>query len=117
MRAAQFSSMAVKGSLSPSKNENELDKDLYCKLYKFVLICFIQRNKGRFTWRRASPPRRASPLCRDLTLQVYSFIEFFFRLHERRASPPRQDLAIQFPRSRRLSLKRGMERGMEWGME
>ena len=31
-----------------------------------------------FTWRRASLPRRASPLCRDLTLQVYSFIKFFF---------------------------------------
>ena len=34
----------VKGSLSPSKNENKLAKDLYYTLHKFVLIRFIQRN-------------------------------------------------------------------------
>ena len=37
----------IKGSLSPSKNENKLDKDFYCTLHKFVLIRFIQRNQGR----------------------------------------------------------------------
>ena len=36
----------LKGSLSPSKNENKLDKDFYCTLHKFVLIRFIQRNQG-----------------------------------------------------------------------
>ena len=36
----------VKSSLSPSKNENKLDKDLCCTLLKFVLMCFIQRNQG-----------------------------------------------------------------------
>ena len=35
-----------KGSLSPWKNENKLDKDVYCTLLKFVLMCFIQRNQG-----------------------------------------------------------------------
>ena len=37
---------AVKGSLSPLKNENKLDEDFYCTLHKFVLIRFIQRNQG-----------------------------------------------------------------------
>ena len=37
---------SLKGSLSPLKNENTLDKDLYCTLLKFVLMCFIQRNQG-----------------------------------------------------------------------
>ena len=36
----------LKGSLSPSKNENKLDKDRYCTLLKVVLMCFIQRNQG-----------------------------------------------------------------------
>ena len=36
----------LKGSLSPSKNENKLDKDFYCTLHKYVLIRFIQRNQG-----------------------------------------------------------------------
>ena len=36
----------VKGSLSPSKNENRLDKDFYSTLHKFVLIRFIQRDQG-----------------------------------------------------------------------
>ena len=36
----------IKGSLSPSKNENKLDKDFYCTLHKFVLMRFIQRNQG-----------------------------------------------------------------------
>ena len=35
-----------KGSLPPSKNENELDKDLCCTLHKFGLICVIKTNKG-----------------------------------------------------------------------
>ena len=37
---------AFKGSLSPSKNDHKLDKDLYCTLHKFVLIPFIQKNQG-----------------------------------------------------------------------
>ena len=36
----------LKGNLSPSKNENKLDKDFYCTFHKFVLIRFIQRNQG-----------------------------------------------------------------------
>ena len=36
----------LKGSRSPSKNENKGDKDFYCTLHKFVLIRFIQRNQG-----------------------------------------------------------------------
>ena len=43
---------------------NEGDKAIY-SIYGPVYMVL-------FTW------RRASPLCRDLTLQVYSFIEFFF---------------------------------------
>ena len=35
-----------KGSLSRSKNENKLYKDLYCTLEREVLIRFIQRNQG-----------------------------------------------------------------------
>ena len=35
----------LKSSLSPSKNENKLDKDHYCALLKFMLMCFIQRNQ------------------------------------------------------------------------
>ena len=35
-----------KGSLSPLKNENKLDKDFYCTLHKFVLIRIIRRNQG-----------------------------------------------------------------------
>ena len=38
---------ALKGSLSPLKNENKLDEDFYCTLHKFVLIRFVQRNQGR----------------------------------------------------------------------
>ena len=38
---------ALKGSLSPAKNENKLDKDLFCTLERFVLICFVQSNQGR----------------------------------------------------------------------
>ena len=37
---------AVKSSLSTSKNENKLDKDLYSTFLKFVIMCFIQRNQG-----------------------------------------------------------------------
>ena len=37
---------AFKGSLSPSKNKNKSDKDFYCTLHKFVLMRFIQRNRG-----------------------------------------------------------------------
>ena len=37
--------LALKGSLSPSKNESKRDKDFYCTLHKFVLIRFIQRNQ------------------------------------------------------------------------
>ena len=36
----------IKGSLSRSKNENKLYKDLYCTLEREVLIRFIQRNQG-----------------------------------------------------------------------
>ena len=36
----------LKGSLSPSKNDHKLDKDLFSTLHKFELIRFIQRNKG-----------------------------------------------------------------------
>ena len=36
----------LKGSLSPSNNENKVDKDLYCTLERLVLIRFIQRNQG-----------------------------------------------------------------------
>ena len=36
----------LKGSLSRSKNENKLYKDLYCTLKREVLIRFIQRNQG-----------------------------------------------------------------------
>ena len=36
----------LKGSLSRSKNENKLYKDLYCTLEREVLIRFIQRNQG-----------------------------------------------------------------------
>ena len=39
-------SIPFKGSLSPSKNENKLDKDLYWTFHKFVLIRFIQRYQG-----------------------------------------------------------------------
>ena len=31
----------LKGSLPPSKNDNNIDKDLYCAFQKFVLIRFI----------------------------------------------------------------------------
>ena len=37
---------SVKGCLYPSKDENKLDKDLYCTLHKFVLLRFIQINQG-----------------------------------------------------------------------
>ena len=49
-----------------------------------------------FTW------RRASPLCRDLTSHLAGLFLYriLFRLHERKASVPRQDLAIQYPRTR-----------------
>ena len=36
----------LKGSLSRSKKENKLYKDLYCTLEREVLIRFIQRNQG-----------------------------------------------------------------------
>ena len=36
----------LKGSLSRSKNENKLYKDLYCTPEREVLIRFIQRNQG-----------------------------------------------------------------------
>ena len=35
----------LKGSLFPSKNQNEIDTDLYFMIQKFVLTCFIQRNQ------------------------------------------------------------------------
>ena len=41
-----FDVSAFKGSLSRSKNENKLYKDLYCTLEREVLIRFIQRNQG-----------------------------------------------------------------------
>ena len=36
----------LKGSLSPSMNENKLHKNFYCTLHKSVLIRFIQRNQS-----------------------------------------------------------------------
>ena len=41
------SSWLLKGSQSPAKNENKLDKDLICTLERFVLICSIQSNQVR----------------------------------------------------------------------
>ena len=38
--------LLIKGSLSRSKNENKLDKDLYCTIEREVLIRLIQRNQG-----------------------------------------------------------------------
>ena len=40
------SQIEFKGSLSRSKNENKLDKDLHCTLEREVLIRLIQRNQG-----------------------------------------------------------------------
>ena len=37
---------SFQGSLSPSKNRNKLDKNLYCAYHKFVRSYFIQRNQG-----------------------------------------------------------------------
>ena len=41
-----FDWLKFKGSLSRSKNENKLDKDLYCTLEREVLIRLLQRNQG-----------------------------------------------------------------------
>ena len=51
-------------------------------------------------WSRASPLGRASSLWRDPVSQLNSLSTFIFRLYERRASPPWQDLPIDYPRSR-----------------
>ena len=50
--------------------------------------------KGVFIWRKDSPLRRASPLCQDPVSQLKPLTKIYFCLYERRASPPRLDLAI-----------------------
>ena len=45
--AVSIVQFSLKGSLSPAKNENKVDKDLFCTLERFVLICFVQSNQGR----------------------------------------------------------------------
>ena len=46
--------------------------------YTSYLIKTFCRIRGVFTWRRASPIGRASPLCRDPASQLNSLSKFFF---------------------------------------
>ena len=43
---SKYMDILLKGSLSYWRNENEIDKDLFCIFQEFVHICFIQRNLG-----------------------------------------------------------------------
>ena len=52
-----------------------------------------------FIWKRACPLSRAGPFCRDLA-SLWNPCKICLRLHERRASGPKRDLAIDDPRSR-----------------
>ena len=47
--------------------------------------------EGQPSWEGSLPRSRAS---------IKFFVKLYFRLYERRASPPSRDLAIDYPRSR-----------------
>ena len=68
--------------------------------YHYDLSALFQ-TYGVFIWRRASPPRRATPLWRDPTTLVIPLCIYMVR----GVIPLRQDLAIGCPRSRLGGLK------------
>ncbi len=52
-----------------------------------------------------SPTGRAGPTRRDPACYLKSLLKICLRLHEKRASPPRRDLATAYPRSRLVGLE------------
>ena len=80
-------------ALNKGREERVKDRCLR-SLHKVAYLHVAFYIQGVFIW------RRASPLCRDPASQLNSVSKLYFRLYERRASPPWRDLATDYPRSR-----------------